>query len=284
MKKVFSLLLTILILSLCTISAGAKTTFSEGEWVYSAIKDGSYLEIDEYTGEGGDIIIPRIVKDRMVTSIASHCFLNNNTVKSVETSSPLWTVSDYAFLNCTSLEKFTCNFALKEIGVGAFLGTSALKSIDLENSVVTVIRPHAFMSSAIESVILPETCTEIMHDAFSQSGLKEITIPYTVTNIGDDAFKGCTNLTIKGHLNSYAQKYAKENGFTFEPLDTLYGDANGDGKVNILDVTAIQKYKIGEQDLSDYGIKCADVNHDGSVTIRDATLIQMKLAKYDVDF
>ena len=43
-------------------------------------------------------------------------------------------------------------------------------------------------------------------------------------------------------------------------------------------------YKIGEQELNEYGMRCADVNHDGSITVRDATLIQMKLAKYDVDF
>jgi hypothetical protein len=28
----------------------------------------------------------------------------------------------------------------------------------------------------------------------------------------------------------------------------------------------------------------ADTSHDGAVTIRDATLIQMKIAKMDVDF
>ena len=54
-------------------------------------------------------------------------------------------------------------------------------------------------------------------------------------------------------------------------------DVNRDGKFNILDVTAIQKYRIGL--VSDDNIDCeqADVNNDGEVTIRDATYIQMIL-------
>ena len=54
-------------------------------------------------------------------------------------------------------------------------------------------------------------------------------------------------------------------------------DVNRDGKFNILDVTAIQKYRIGL--VSDDNIDCeqADVNNDGEVTIRDATYIQMVL-------
>ena len=54
-------------------------------------------------------------------------------------------------------------------------------------------------------------------------------------------------------------------------------DVNRDGKFNILDVTAIQKYRIGL--VSDDNIDCeqADVNNDGKVTIRDATYIQMVL-------
>lgn len=319
MRKIFSILLTILIISTCSINAMAadvktvisgKTTVTIGDWVYEAINGGSYWELDEYKGNGGDVIIPRIVNDKMVVSIGSYCFLDNNTVKTVSTSSPLWTVSDYAFLNCASLESFECNFALKEIGVGAFSGTSALKNINLEDSVVTEIKPHSFMGSGIVSVKLPETCTTIKHDAFSQcpdlkivtisnsvntigekafascNSLKTVVIPDSVTEIADNAFNGCSeDMVIICDSNSYAAQYAAAKNITIlKTDDPQMGDANADGSVNILDVTAIQKYKIGTQELTEYGLRCADTDHNGTVTIRDATLIQMYLARMINDF
>lgn len=64
---------------------------------------------------------------------------------------------------------------------------------------------------------------------------------------------------------------------SFSASAVLGHDVNRDGKFNILDVTAIQKYRIGL--VSDDNIDCeqADVNNDGEVTIRDATYIQMVL-------
>ncbi len=57
------------------------------------------------------------------------------------------------------------------------------------------------------------------------------------------------------------------------------GDANADGKVDISDVTYIQKYLVGiVSDMTIQEQMLADVNHDGKVSIRDATCIQMYLA------
>lgn len=55
-------------------------------------------------------------------------------------------------------------------------------------------------------------------------------------------------------------------------------DVNRDGKFNILDVTAIQKYRIGLISEDDIDSAQADANRDGKITIRDATCIQMILA------
>ena len=53
------------------------------------------------------------------------------------------------------------------------------------------------------------------------SSLKSITIPESVTSIGERAFDECKreNLTIKGYAGSYAEKYAKENGISFEAIE-----------------------------------------------------------------
>jgi arabinogalactan endo-1,4-beta-galactosidase len=63
--------------------------------------------------------------------------------------------------------------------------------------------------------------------------------------------------------------------------EILLGDADGNGKVNILDTTVIQKH------ISDgYSVnkKAADIDGDKLVTIKDATLIQKYRVKMKVDY
>ena len=58
----------------------------------------------------------------------------------------------------------------------------------------------------------------------------------------------------------------------------IYGDADGNGTVNINDVTFIQKVLVDAATPGeDYNIS-SDVNYDLKVTIRDASVIQMYLA------
>ena len=58
------------------------------------------------------------------------------------------------------------------------------------------------------------------------------------------------------------------------------GDVNGDGRINISDVTAIQRFLAGFFTLTGADLAAADVNGDGSVTIEDATQIQLYLAEF----
>ena len=59
----------------------------------------------------------------------------------------------------------------------------------------------------------------------------------------------------------------------------LIGDANGDGKVTVNDVTKIQEYLADLAQLTPDQVIAADTNCDGRVTIDDATNIQKYLAE-----
>ena len=59
------------------------------------------------------------------------------------------------------------------------------------------------------------------------------------------------------------------------------GDVDLDGEVTILDVTAIQKYLAGLEELVADQLAMADVDSDGDVTILDATKIQRYIADMD---
>lgn len=64
----------------------------------------------------------------------------------------------------------------------------------------------------------------------------------------------------------------------------LKGDVNNDGRVNISDVTEIQRYLVGFKTLDSASLTAADVNFDGTVNIADATEIQRYLVDYITGF
>ena len=63
----------------------------------------------------------------------------------------------------------------------------------------------------------------------------------------------------------------------FAPKLNLIGDANGDGKVDVLDIVRIKRiliHIIDEKDLTRYDIDCANVNND--ITVDTLDLIRLK--------
>ena len=90
-------------------------------------------------------------------------------------------------------------------------------------------------------------------------------------------------MSIYGVPGSAAEQYANDNGFTFiEYVDAAIGDMTGDGKVNVRDVTAMQRHLAGLEELTDDRLALADTNGDGKVDINDATHLQRYLAEFDV--
>ena len=88
----------------------------------------------------------------------------------------------------------TISNTIETIGVQAFAGCKALKSIKLANS-VTTISEGAFAESGISEIILPNTVSYIGNYAFQNTHLRTITIPKSVLGIGEVAFSGNDSLT-----------------------------------------------------------------------------------------
>ena len=90
----------------------------------------------------------------------------------------------------------------------------------------------------------------------------------------------CTGDTITLNSNvdgSYDWRGGTTNGMF---LNRIYlkvgyqrGDVNGDGLVNICDVSALTKYLLAHQGLDQYQLEAADFNRDGNVTIADETAL-----------
>lgn len=61
----------------------------------------------------------------------------------------------------------------------------------------------------------------------------------------------------------------------------MRGDADGNGRITVDDVTTIQKYCARLLTLSEDDLRAAEVNGDKTININDATDIQRRLAKYE---
>lgn len=190
-----------------------------------------------------------------------------------------------------NLQSITIPNSVAEIGDVAFSADTSLESVTIPDS-VKVIGTNAFSwCGNLNSITIPKSVTSIGEYAFAwDDNLTSVTIYSNNVNIGEKAFgyihgsngniDKMEGFTIIGYNGSTAETYAKENGFTFIPLDetSKLGDVNSDGDVTIDDVTLIQKYLVSVSDFTIAQKKFADVNNDGEVNIDDVTMIQKYLA------
>ena len=124
---------------------------------------------------------------------------------------------------------------------------------------------------------ISDSSVKIGEDAFYGCGaLKKVRVPESVEDISADAFRECGAVTLYSAEGSPVQAYceAASIGFSKE-----LGDVNGDGKININDVTLIQLYRAKYIDFTDEELAAADANYDSTVDIYDVSFVQMYIAK-----
>ena len=151
---------------------------------------------------------------------------------------------DYAFYNCKKLANVTFKGNIKEIGVNAFNGCSALKEITLPNS-VNKLGQNAFYNSGLTRITIPGSVSKIPMSAFSDckslaevtlsegleeidwafsgcTSLTEINIPSSVTSIGQNSFYGCTSLkTVRINSTKATCHYLAFSGSTTTSLERI---------------------------------------------------------------
>ena len=83
---------------------------------------------------------------------------------------------------------------VKGIGKGAFSNKTGIRSVTVPRG-VTIIESEAFLGSrALTSVTLPDTLKTIGDRAFASTGLTSIKLPDNCTEIGEGAFESCRTL------------------------------------------------------------------------------------------
>ena len=93
-------------------------------------------------------------------------------------------------------------------------------------------------------------------------------------------FNGMTDYAYTAEQNTTLLNLLKEGKLLNPEYTNIWGDANGDDKININDVTYVQLILAHIVPSTDTALERGDVDGNGELSIRDATYIQMYIAKY----
>ncbi|MEE0957752.1 MAG: leucine-rich repeat protein [Ruminococcus sp.] len=283
-----SALLIAAILAVSVFSASAAVFVQDGKYKYQLLDDGTVTMAGYISDTVDDVTVPRFYGGSTVVGIANFAMENNSKVRSIDfmEAPDLEKIGMYAFRNCSSLESVLVPDSITNVDVSAFRDCSSLTDVTFYGNQRSVPVEAFYNCSALSNVRLSARLQSIQSAAFAYCvGLEYLELSDTLTYIAPNAFEGDTNLTLGVWYGSYAYSYAKDNNINYVLLDGVkLGDANGDGQVNINDVTAIQRHLAQLEQIEGIYLYAAESNQSGDLDISDATTIQMYIAQYNVPY
>ncbi len=198
-----------------------------------------------------------------VTSIGIYAFQYCTGLTSLTIPNSVTSIGSDAFSYCSSLKRLNIPGSVSDIGARAFAGCTGLMSVRIANCAnSTVVGVEAFYHcEGLTSVILPASLSSLGARAFEGcTGLTDVTCmrPRPV-NIDSSVFK---NVPVNGGCDLHVPEGSKpryeamavwqdflfifEDAHDDEPTPTpTNGDVNGDGKVNVSDVTTLVNMILG---------------------------------------
>ena len=227
-------------------------------------------------------------------TIGAEGFQNCQGITAVTLPDGLQTIGAEGFAGCVGLTGLDIPDTVTWIGGSAFKDCTALRSVTLSAGLTAIERETFANCVALQDVAVPDGLQSIRADAFFDCvGLKRIVLPASVTEIQQQAFYGVgpevylespLDLVICAPAGSYAQTYAQENGFAFEPLeisdDGVTGDVTGDGYINNKDFARLKAYLADDQTVLVQA--CADTTGDGYINNKDLARLKAYLADDEI--
>lgn len=290
-KNSTAIFLSVLLMILAAVSVYAATVIYSNNYTLLVEDDGT-TALGGWESEGV-LSVPNSVDSHYISSIADYAFMDDPSLTGVDFSSAytLKRIGYMAFKGCNNISgNVTIPSRVSSLGTSSFQGCASVSSVDLYSGSKSIPNQMFYGCGSLEEVTINYGFETIGKLAFANcQNLQKVTINWTVSEIHDTAFYNSPNTVIYCYTDSYAHEFAETNGIDYVLIDApatvtvLLGDTNGDGKVNILDATRIQRLLVA-LDVDPDGMMAlrGDVNGDG-LNILDATKIQRYLASYSVD-
>ena len=289
------------------------SVYTCGEFEYVLDYSGN-AEICGYIGDDAYVVIPETVHGFEVETIAEACFEGNDSIVWVVLPKTVKYIERSAFKGCKNLRNITLNDGIDLIGTEAFLDCTALHDVEVPVT-VELFGEYCFGYETVSENIY-DTCSDfelgvvrnsVAETLAGQEGLSYhytdnahelAAAQYAAKAVLDAAAGYDPSQIVQAEVNdakiavSSASTAQDVRDILEERLEVIkgqiisetydIGDANLDGKIDIRDVTAIQRYVAEYVSLKGGELLIADVNGDKRVDINDATHLQRYLAEYNV--
>ena len=288
MNIIAAIVLSFCVLILSVSGVFAATVYTVAGYSFN-ILNNSEIALCGWDNRTIELTVPSDIAGRNLVEVAKYGLTDNDgfTVLDFSQAKNLKTIGYGAFMNCTGIaNEVVIPAQVSVIGHSAFTNCSSLPSVIINGNISSVQLATFKGCTNLERVEINGYTTSIEYQAFADCpNLTDVYIPKYVTSISPLAFDNSPNVVISCYFDSCAYNFAVDNNIPYILLDSvLLGDANGDGYVNISDVTDIQRAVAEMDTLDDLRKKAADINGDGVVTIDDATFLQSYLAEFETAY
>ena len=172
--------------------------------------------------------VTKIIVGNGITSVGIDAFSYFLNVTEIELADTVETIRENAFRECVSLEKIKLPEELETIGDRAFADCISLSQIEFPKELEKIGESAFAFCESLETVRLFDEIERIDSEAFAYcTSLKDICIPSEIKRLGANIFDFCNDgLIIRGRAGSKTEKYAKENGISFEKIGSDKADKN----------------------------------------------------------
>ncbi len=288
-KRVSILLTAVVLVALTVTNVFAVTVYYYFGYLYTYIDNEkvSLYGIDDPEMDG--LFVPANLNSKSLVDIRNNAFKNNTDFRYLDFAGAvnLERIGSFAFSGCTTVAgevKIPSNVNIIE--TAAFENCTSIETVVYDASCENVPNQCFNGCTALSSVSLSDSVKYIEDYAFANCpNLTYMVVPECVTSIAATAFQNDSDLTLGVWYGTTGYDYALQKGIDYVLLDdALLGDANGDGHININDVTVIQRHVADLELLEGICLYASDIDRDSEVTINDATELQRFLAEYDFEY
>ena len=243
-----------------------------------------------------------------VIDIGGWAFYGNGNISSINFTDSIKSIGECCFDKCYNIELTNIPRKIEYLGGYAFGGRLKAQTLIMPktlsklglHAVAARVSRYAFYNCEIENVIY-EDGTVALYSATVQycNSLKSVTIPKSVTKICGNAYENLgfmygqkiDNFKIYCYSGTAGEKYAKDNGFTYELLDKptlskvtdvkLGGRAADALRINWAKNASADGY-IVEMYQGNKWVRVAKITNNGTTTFRKAGLKASSVYKFRV--
>jgi len=166
-RKVLCAVLVVVMVLVCfTISVFASTEHKEGYYTY-IVNNNEATIIDVDSSINGDITIPSTLGGYEVTAIGGFAF-SMCAVTDVTIPNTVKSIGNWAFTECTELERVTIPDSVTSIGKWAFSACIKLSNVILSNNLSAINDYTFYMCRSLSSVTIGKDVTAIGVGAFAE--------------------------------------------------------------------------------------------------------------------